>query len=134
MDQELKQAINSGMLVWYVFNKDLTIQDLFYAKDLFEVMDQLHRRLGIGQEEDLPVLEIRYIPFTDAPHPDHSLIPLAIYCEQHGIKEITARQAAQRGDIPGARKLGRNWAVPGKCSWQPAQRGWQKGMPRNSEN
>lgn len=130
MDQELKRAINSKIPVWYVVNEDLSIQELFYAANLFEVMDQLHESLGISEEEDLPVVEVRYIAFANVPLPESSLIPLGIYCEQHGIKEITARQAAQRGDIPGARKISRNWAVPADCSWQPAQRGWQKGKLR----
>ncbi len=41
-----------------------------------------------------------------------NLIPLAEYATQIGKAEITVRQKCQRGTLPGAVKIGRDWLIP----------------------
>lgn len=41
-----------------------------------------------------------------------NLIPIAAYAARNGKALITVRQKCQRGNVPGAVKLGRDWFVP----------------------
>jgi len=40
------------------------------------------------------------------------LIPLKDYADAHGLAPVTVRQKCQRGNVPGAVKLGRDWLIP----------------------
>lgn len=41
-----------------------------------------------------------------------NLVPLSQYAARIGKAEITVRQKCQRGTLPGAVKLGRDWFIP----------------------
>lgn len=40
------------------------------------------------------------------------MISLAEYAEKHGLSPVSVRHKCQRGNVPGAIKIGRNWCVP----------------------
>lgn len=40
------------------------------------------------------------------------LIPLKEYAEARGLAPVSVRQKCQRGTLPGAVKIGRDWLIP----------------------
>jgi len=40
------------------------------------------------------------------------LIPIKDYAEKLGLSAVSVRQKCQRGNVPGAVKLGRDWLIP----------------------
>lgn len=50
-----------------------------------------------------------------------NLIPIAKYAAQVGKAPITVRQKCQRGTIPGAVKIGRDWLIPADAPYPDAR-------------
>lgn len=40
------------------------------------------------------------------------LIPLREYAAARGLADVSVRQKCERGNVPGAVKVGRNWLIP----------------------
>ena len=40
------------------------------------------------------------------------LVPIVEYARKHGVVPTAVRHKCQRGYIPGAVKIGRNWCIP----------------------
>ncbi len=49
------------------------------------------------------------------------LIPLAQYAAQVGKAPTTVREKCQRGTVPGAVKLGRDWLIPASAPYPDAR-------------
>ena len=43
---------------------------------------------------------------------ENNLIPATQYADNNGLQRITVRKRCQRGTLPGAVKIGRDWFVP----------------------
>ena len=52
--------------------------------------------------------------------PDN-LIPLREYAEALGLAPVSVRQKAQRGNLPGAVKIGRDWLIPSGTPYPDAR-------------
>lgn len=51
----------------------------------------------------------------------NNLIPLPEYAARTGKSPITVRQKCQRGNIPGAVKIGRDWLIPADAPYIDAK-------------
>ena len=47
-----------------------------------------------------------------------NLIPLREYAEALGLAPVSVRQKAQRGTLPGAVKIGRDWLIPADAPYE----------------
>ncbi len=55
------------------------------------------------------------------------LISLVAFCQKNNFNSGTAKNAAIKGEIPGAiNPSGRQWLVPSDCNWKPKEKGWRK--------
>lgn len=65
----------------------------------------------------------------------NNLIPLPEYAARTGKSPITVRQKCQRGNIPGAVKIGRDWLIPADAPYTDGRItsgqyvGWHKKSP-----
>lgn len=63
------------------------------------------------------------------------LIPLPEYAVKIGKSPVTVRQKCQRGSIPGAVKVGRDWLIPADAPYTDSRItsgqyvGWRKKSP-----
>jgi len=46
-----------------------------------------------------------------------TLIPVAEYAARIGKSPVTVRQKCQRGNVPGAVKIGRDWLIPAEAPY-----------------
>ena len=65
-----------------------------------------------------------------------NLLPLKQYAERHGLLPDTVRKKCQRGNVPGAVKMGRDWLIPTDAPYPDARvktgeyKNWRK-KPEN---
>lgn len=64
------------------------------------------------------------------------LISVKEYAERHGLFHSTVRQKCQRGNIPGAIKVGRIWCIPEDAPYEDHRvvSGKYTGAKRNKKN
>lgn len=68
----------------------------------------------------------------------NNLIPLAAYAEMIGRNPVSVRQKCQRGNVPGAVKLGRDWFILADAPYPDQRvksgryRDWRKPKTQNS--
>ena len=68
--------------------------------------------------------------------PDN-LIPLKDYAASLGLARTTVQQKCQRGNVPGAVKIGRDWLIPADAPYEDKRitsgkyKNWRK--PKSSE-
>lgn len=51
-----------------------------------------------------------------------TLVSVTEYAALHALAPVTVRQKAARGNIPGAVKIGRNWAIPRHADYKDARK------------